>query len=104
MMPWNRFLTKGISKVDIIRYIRTGNRMHYFIFDEIDLKNCVYGLLHDDLYELKDMRLPELVERVIEQNDEAILAKDYLNPFEGENKFELAKEIYDDFNRESKNK
>ena len=78
--------------------------MHYFNFDEIYLENCVWGLLHDDLYELIDKRLPELVERAIEQNDEAILAKDDFDPFEGENKFELAKQIYDDYNRESKNK
>lgn len=100
MMPPKIHLSKGMSKDDILNYIRRWNNMREDIFDEICFSHDISNSSHDTLYELIEKRLLTMAGKAIEQNDEATLAKDDYDPFKGEIATLLAEEIYDEFQKE----
>lgn len=104
MMPPKIHLSKGMSKDDILNYIRRWNKMREDIFDEICFSHEISNFGHDTLYELIEKRLLTMVEKAIEQNDEATLAKDDYDPFKGEIATLLAEEVYDAFQKETNGK
>lgn len=103
MMPPRMHLSKGMSKDDVLKYIRRWNCMRKEIYDNI---YCIHPI-HDatdkvTILELIEKRLLTLAEDAITQNDEATLAKDGFNPFEGVNLYaphSIANEILDEFRK-----
>ena len=102
MMPPKMHLTKGMSKDDILEFIRKWDRTRNDVFDNICALHDIYEPYHEDLYKFIEERLTELAEKVIEKNDEATLALDDFDPFNSKyvaSSFDLANEIYDAYTK-----
>lgn len=106
MMPPKIHFSKGMSKEEILKYIRRWSHLRNNIFDNI----YCYHPVHDatdktEILELIEKRLLALAEDAIFQNDEETLAEDDFDPFEGINIYydhSITDEILDEFKKRRK--
>lgn len=74
MMPPKILLSKGMSKEDLLKYIRQWNSMREEIFDWITTRHDISNDLHDSLYEFIEKHLLDIAEQVIAETDEDLLS------------------------------
>ena len=108
MRPPKMHLSKGMSKEDILKYIRRWNTMRNDLYE--DLQTTYWdersSADRDVIIGLIEKRLIDIAEKEIEQNDEATLSKDDFNPFADIIPFtpySIVKEIIDEFQKTNSN-
>ena len=102
IMPPKMKLSKGMSKDDILKYIRKWSNLRESLFDDICYSGrSISNVGQDIIFEFIDKRLLAIIEKAIEQNDEETLAKDDFDPFKGETQDLLANEIFEEFQKET---
>lgn len=101
MMPPKIQLSKGMSKEDLLKYIRQWNNMREGIFDWITTRRNISTNLHDSLYEVIEKRLLAIAEQDIAETDENLLSKEGYDPFCQISTNVIADDIYEDFQKEN---
>lgn len=101
MKPPKIQLSKGMSKEDLLQYIRQWNSMREGIFDWIITRRNISTNLHDSLYEVIEKRLLAIAEQDIAETDEYLLSREGYDPFCQISTDVIADEIYEDFQKEN---
>ena len=97
MMPPKMRLSKGMSKDDILKYIRKWNSTREEVFDWIISRHDIPISLQDTLYEIIEKRLVEIAKKNIEEWDEEYLSRVGHDPLCQIFTDMLAEEIYKEF-------
>ena len=101
MKPPKIQLSKGMSKEDLLKYIRQWNSMREGIFDWITTRRNISTHLHDSLYEVIEKRLLAIAEQDIAETDEYLLLREGYDPFCQISTEVIADDIYEDFQKEN---
>ena len=101
MKPPKIQLSKGMSKEDLLKYIRQWNSMREGIFDWITTRRNISTHLHDSLYEVIEKRLLAIAEQDIAETDEYLLLREGYDPFCQIFTEVIADEMYEDFQKEN---
>jgi hypothetical protein len=101
MMPSKMILSKGMSKDDILKYIRKWNSCREGLFNLIVAN---HGYPHDkeaSLYEIIEKRLLKIAEETIMNTDERTLAENDFDPFADLDEWDESTELYEEFKKMS---
>lgn len=97
MMPPKIKLSKGMVREDILKYIRRWNSTREDVFDWITTRHVIPNQMHDTLYGIIEKHLLNIAENALENPEEGTLAVDNYNPFARLITYELADEIYKEY-------
>ena len=81
-MPPKMTLTKGMSKDEMLKYIRKWSSMRNDIYDNITCYHDIPVSNQDHYNEVIENRLLSILTKSIEENDESSLASEDFEPFE----------------------
>ena len=96
MMPPKMTLTKGMSKDEMLKYIRKWSSMRNDIYDNITCYHDIPVSEQDHYNEVIENRLLSILTKSIEENDESSLASEDFDPFEDIVPTMIANEIYEE--------
>ena len=96
MMPPKMTLTKGMSKDEMLKYIRKWSSMRNDIYDNITCYHDIPVSDQDHYNEVIENRLLSILTKSIEENDESSLASEDFDPFEDIVPTMIANEIYEE--------
>lgn len=99
MKPPKMKIHKGMSKENMLRYIRNYSSLPQELFDEISSKHGMYNSTEEELQYFIEEKLISLFEQSIKENDEATLSQDDFNPFENVDVDTLSDKISDEFQK-----
>ena len=96
MIPPKMTLTKGMSKDEMLKYIRKWSSMRNDIYDNITCYHDIPVSEQDHYNEVIENRLLSILTKSIEENDESSLASEDFDPFEDIFPTMIANEIYEE--------
>jgi hypothetical protein len=99
MMPSKMTLTKGMSKDEMLKYIRKWSSMRNDIYDNITCYHDIPVSEQDHYNEVIENRLLSILTKSIEENDESLLASEDFDPFGHLIPTMLANEIYEEYKK-----
>jgi len=97
IMPPKIKVSKGMSKDELLIYIRKWNSMREDIFDWVTSYHSIPNNMHDKLFEIIENRLLEIAEKNIEEWDEEYLSNGKNDPFRQDWTEKIADEVYKEF-------